>query len=310
MSEERARSPAPVYDVSEQDIQLRLASVSVGVWLSVIVCLGGIAYALLTWDQPNRGLILALTASGLLTVPVVSWLPTERIIRGRWRETFFFTWSTADVLLIAACAALDGGSRSIYVLFLILPFLFGSLSYPLRTTVLIGIVEITAFLTIAFAVGGGLLYSAFGAFALLCAALLSSWESQNEGRRRADLAETAQALQKSEATSSKQARQQLEVARFGQLALSGAATGRLEHEATELLCRVLEVDVAGVLKLQPGGDEFLIVAGSGLREEHIGGAAVPAGLGSQSGYTLATGEAAVVTDWREETRFEIGRAHV
>ena len=162
-------------------------------------------------------------------------------------------------------------------------------------------------MTIAFAVGGGLLYSAFGAFALLCAALLSFWESQNEARRRADLAETAQALQKSEATSSMQARQQLEVARFGQLALSGAPTRRLQSEATELLRRVLEVDIAGVLKLQPGGDEFLIVAGAGFREEHIGGATVPAGSGSQSGYTLATGTAAVVSDWREETRFAKSR---
>ena len=85
MSEERAESPAPVYDVSEQDIQLRLASVRIGVWLTVIVCLGGISYALLTWDGPNRGLILALTGVGLLTAPLISWLPTERIIRSRWR---------------------------------------------------------------------------------------------------------------------------------------------------------------------------------------------------------------------------------
>ncbi len=307
MNEERTESPAPVYDVSEQDIQLRLASVRVGIWLTVIVCLGGIAYALLTWDGPNRGLILALVGGGLLTVPLVSWLPTERIIRSRWREAFFFSWSTADVLLIAACAALDGGSRSAYALLLILPFLFGSLSYPLRITVLLGIVDLTAFVTIAFAVGGGLLYSGFGAFALLCAALLSSWESQNEARRRGELAETAQALHKSEATSSMQARQQLEVARFGQLALSGAPTGRLQREATELLCRVLEVDIAGVLKLQPGGEELLIVAATGLREEHIGAATVPARFGSQSGYTLATGTAAVVTDWHYENRFAKSR---
>jgi diguanylate cyclase (GGDEF)-like protein len=303
LSEERAESPAPVYDVSEEDIQLRLASVRVGIWLTVIVCLGGIAYALLTWDRPNRGLILALTGAGLLTAPLINWLPTEPIIRSRWRETFFFTWSAADVILIAGCAALDGGSRSAYALLLILPFLFGSLSYPLRITVLIGIVDIAAFVVIAFGVGGGLLYSGFGAFALLCAALLSSWESGNESRRRADLAETVRALHKSEATSSLQARQQLEVARFGQLALAGAAIERLQSEAGELLRRVLDVDLAGVLKLQPEGDEFLIVAGAGLREEHIGTARVPAGYGSQSGYTLATGTAAVVTDWREETRF-------
>jgi diguanylate cyclase (GGDEF)-like protein len=307
LSEERVDSPAPVYDVSEQDIQLRLASVRVGVWLTVIVCLGGAIYALLTWGGPNRDLILALAGAGLLTAPVINWLPTERIIRSRWREAFFFSWSAGDILLIATCAALDGGSRSAYTLLLILPFLFGTLSYPLRITVLIGIVDIAAFIVIAFGVGGGLLYSGFGAFALLCAALLSSWESRNEARRRSDLSETARALHKTEAISSMQARQQLEVARFGQLALAGAATGRLQGEACELVHRVLGVDIAGVLKLQPGGEEFLIVAGAGMREEHIGAATVPAGHGSQSGYTLATGTAAVVTDWRQETRFAKSR---
>jgi diguanylate cyclase (GGDEF)-like protein len=307
LSEERVEKSAPVYDVSEQDIQLRLASVKVGIWLTVIVCLGGITYALLTWDGPNRGLILALTGAGLLTAPIISSLPTERIVRSRWREAFFFSWSAGDIALIAICAALDGGSRSPYALLLILPFLFGSLSYPLRITILIGIVDMAAFIAIAFGVGGGLLYSGFGAFALLCAALLSSWESRNEARRRADLADTVRALHRSEATSSMQARQQLEVARFGQLALAGATTGRLQGEAAELLRRVLEVDITGVLKLQPGGDEFLIVAGAGLREEHIGAATVPAGYGSQSGYTLATGTAAVVTDWNEETRFAKSR---
>src|SRR6266540_3228840 len=107
LREEKVESPTPVYDVSEQDIQQRLASVKIGVWLSVIVSLGGAIYALLTWDGPNRGLILALVTGGLLTAPLISWLPTERIIRSRWREAFFFSWSAADVLLIAVCAALD-----------------------------------------------------------------------------------------------------------------------------------------------------------------------------------------------------------
>ena len=53
-----------------------------------------------------------------------------------------------------------------------------------------------------------------------------------------------------------QARQQREVASFGQLALGGADIDALQAEAARLLARVLEVDIAAVLKLHAGEDEF------------------------------------------------------
>jgi hypothetical protein len=46
-------SPAPVHDVSEHDIQLRLSTVRIGVWLTVIVSIGAGAYAFETWDGPT-----------------------------------------------------------------------------------------------------------------------------------------------------------------------------------------------------------------------------------------------------------------
>jgi diguanylate cyclase (GGDEF)-like protein len=307
LSEERVESPPPVHDVSEQDIQLRLATVRIGVWLTVIVSIGAGAYAVETWDGPNRVPILALVAIGLLSAPVVHLCPWEKVIRSRWREAVFFAWSAADIALICAIAALDGGSDSPYMVFLFLPFVFAALSYPPRTTALVGITTIAGFVAVAYSVGGGLPLGGLGAFAGVCIALLASWAGRNEAERRTELAQTARALQQSETTSSMQARQQQEVARFGQLALSGAPTGRLQTEGAELVRRVLDVDLAGVLKLQPGEEEFLIVAGAGFRAEHIGTTKVPAGYDSQSGYTLATGTAAVVTDWRRETRFAKSR---
>ena len=62
--------PAKAGDVAEPEIQTRLASVKVGVWLSVVVCIGGALYAIGTWDRPDRILILAVTALGLLSAPV------------------------------------------------------------------------------------------------------------------------------------------------------------------------------------------------------------------------------------------------
>ena len=120
---------------------MRLSTVPIGIWMSVIVSVGSIGYALATWGEPNRDWIILVSAIGLLSAPAVRLLPTERIVRSdRWREPFFVVWSVADVLFISACAALDGGTQSPYTLFLVLPFLFAALSYPLRGMLAVGLV--------------------------------------------------------------------------------------------------------------------------------------------------------------------------
>jgi diguanylate cyclase (GGDEF)-like protein len=304
LSDRGETAAAPGGVLSEQEIQLRLATVNVGIGLTLIVSLGALIYALFTWDHPNRALITALASVGFMSGLVVWQLPTERIVRGPYREWFFVAWSTADIALIAVIAGLDGGTRSPYNLLLVLPFLFGSLSYPLRATILIGVLDVGAFLAIALIVGGGFVYSGFGIFALLCIALLASWESGNQARRRSELAETADALQQSEETSRLQARQQIEVARFGQLALAGAGIDELNNEAAQRVNRVLGTDICGVLKAEPDKSEFEIVASSGLPEDTEGPLLVPTGTQSQAGYVLATGTPLVVRDWQNERRFK------
>ncbi len=67
--------------------------------------------------------------------------------------------------------------------------------------------------------------------------------------------------------------------------------------------RVLDLDIGGVLKLLPGGDELLLISAVGLPEGDVGKVRVPTGHQSQSGYALATGLPIVVDDWRTENRF-------
>jgi diguanylate cyclase (GGDEF)-like protein len=297
-------TPAGAGGVRDQEFETRLASIRVGIWLSAIVCLGCAVYALGTWDQPNRGWILAVIGLGLISVPLMLVLPLERIIRGRLREVFFVAWSVADVALIAACAGFDGGSQSPFMLLLILPFLFAALSYPARPIVAVGIAELAALLILSIAVGGGLPFDGFGLFAALCVALLGGWEARSQTRRRRQLAKAAGALVRSEESSRLQAHQQSAVARFGQQALEGAEIDELAREASRILTEVLDVDFGGVLKLLPSSEELLLVSAVGVPEELIGTARVPADYRSQSGYAIATGKATVVDDWRAETRFQ------
>jgi diguanylate cyclase (GGDEF)-like protein len=288
-------------EVTEQEVQTRLASVKVGLGLTVIVCLGCALYAL---GRPNEGWILAVVGVGFLSAPVIRVLPLESIVRGPYRDAFFAGWSIADVVLIATIAGLDGGSRSAYMLLLVLPFLFASLSYPTRWTAVVGLAALVAYFTVSFGVGGGFPLAGFGFFSGICVALLAAWEARNQLEQRARLAETAGALFRSERSSRLQADQQREVARFGQLALEGVGIDALSDEACRIITRVLEIDFGGVLKLLPGGEELLIVAGVGLPEEILGQGRIPAGYQSQSGYALATGMPTVVNDWAKETRFQ------
>jgi diguanylate cyclase (GGDEF)-like protein len=292
-----------IQDLSEQEVQVRIATVDIGVWLTVIVSVGAGIYAFATWDGANRETIVTVTALALMSAPFVRLLPIERIVRSSRREVFFFSWSALDILFIAVITALDGGTRSPYALFFVLPFLFGALSYPMRVTAAVGIVDMVCFVAIAVFVGGGFVYSGLGVFALFCVAVLSSWEARNQATRRVELIETAGALRASEHTSRQQARQQQEVARFGQLALGGAAISVLQADAAEMLRRVLDVEIVGVLKLVPDANELEIVAESGLPPELGKGNTIPGGYNSHSGYTLATGTPTVVTDWETETRF-------
>ena len=60
--------------------------------LTIVVCLGSAIYALSTWEEPNRQLILAVIGAGLLSAPLVHFLPWDRIVRSRWRSIRGQVW--------------------------------------------------------------------------------------------------------------------------------------------------------------------------------------------------------------------------
>jgi diguanylate cyclase (GGDEF)-like protein len=298
------RPPAGTGDVAEQEIKSRLASIGVGLWLSVIVCVGSAVYALHTWSEPHRDLILVAAVVGILSVPLIWALPGERIARSRHSEVFFAGWSIADILLIATIAGLDGGSNSPFMLLLVLPFLFAALSYPPRTIAAVGLADLAAFAVVAFGVGGGLPLDGFGVFAMVCIGLMGAWEARNQARQRDSLAESAAALLRSEESSRLQGLQQMQVARFGQLAIEGSEIDELCREACRIVAAVLEIEYGVIFKPVANGEELLLVAAAGIEEDLIGAGTVPAGRRSQSGYALVTGETTVVHDLDNEHRFQ------
>lgn len=98
--------------------------------------------------------------------------------------------------------------------------------------------------------------------------------------------------------------QQAAVARLGQEALTGLDVQELFDHAARTAADTLRAEYSQILELLPGGQEMLLRAGVGWEEGGlVGTTRVPAGLGSQAGYTLVSGEPVVTEDLLSEARF-------
>jgi two-component system CheB/CheR fusion protein len=97
-------------------------------------------------------------------------------------------------------------------------------------------------------------------------------------------------------------RQQATVAEIGWKALSGHPLQELLDNAVARVAEVSGVEYGKILELQPG-NQLLLRAGIGWKDGLVGNTTVPAGLDSQSGYTLTTREPVIVEDMQQEQRF-------
>jgi PAS domain S-box-containing protein len=98
--------------------------------------------------------------------------------------------------------------------------------------------------------------------------------------------------------------QQAAVARLGQDALTGLDIQDLFDNAARTAAETLGAEYSQILELLPGGQEMLLRAGVGWGARGlVGTTRVPAGLGSQAGYTLISGAPVVTDDLLSEARF-------
>jgi diguanylate cyclase (GGDEF)-like protein len=180
--------------VDQSALRMRVATFIAGVWVSYVVCGSSAVYVALTWQKPNRTAIAALFAAGIVASTAVSGLPHERIVRSRFREAFFFSWSVLDLALIGLATLADGGTGSPLALIFFIPVVFSAMSYPLGTVAALGGLTVAAYLTLAVTVGGaGWAYQALFAVTLSCTGVMSAWQARNHDRQRTALLEVSRA---------------------------------------------------------------------------------------------------------------------
>jgi uncharacterized integral membrane protein len=138
----------PVRMIDLSDVRIRVATVRFGIWSTLLVCGVGVAYCFASWSSPNRPLMLILLLAAMGAALIIGVLDAERIVRSRWRELFFLSWSLLDIAFIATIEALDGGARSPIVGIYFLPLVFAAISYPLALVCLIALIDVAAALGI------------------------------------------------------------------------------------------------------------------------------------------------------------------
>jgi diguanylate cyclase (GGDEF)-like protein len=175
--------------VLEDALRLRAQTVPIGVGVTYATAAALGAWVAATWGVPHRGLIAALLVIAVGMSTVIALLPTHRILRTRWREPFFLTWSLSYVAFITVMAAADGGARSPATLLFILTLVFSSLSYPLWMVGVVSASSVTAFLGLAVAVpvdrsASAVSPAAVGVFAavLVLVAGMCIWQARVNGR--------------------------------------------------------------------------------------------------------------------------------
>jgi signal transduction histidine kinase/ActR/RegA family two-component response regulator/HAMP domain-containing protein len=96
--------------------------------------------------------------------------------------------------------------------------------------------------------------------------------------------------------------EQTVVAALGQFALTSNDLDALLNQAVILVGQTLDVEFAAVFKRLPDG-QLLLQVGTGWNSEHIGSTKLPGDTATQIGFTINSGEPAVTTDPKMETRF-------
>jgi diguanylate cyclase (GGDEF)-like protein/putative nucleotidyltransferase with HDIG domain len=180
--------------VDQSAVGMRVATFSAGIWLTYVVCGTSAVYVALTWERPNRGLLLATFGLGVAGGLIAAQLPRERIVRGRYREAFFLGWSLLDLALIVVATWADGGTGSPLALIFFSPVVFSAMSYPLISVLGVGGLSVAAYMTLAVTVGGaGWAYQSLFAVMLACTGAMSAWQARNHDHQRGALMEVSRA---------------------------------------------------------------------------------------------------------------------
>jgi diguanylate cyclase (GGDEF)-like protein len=204
ISEQKPSNAAHAEIEDRSEIRFRVESIDIGVRLTLLMCAAGALYALYTWDdRGGRQLIVSLLGISAAVALTVYLLPRERLVRSRWRESFFVAWSVLQILVITVAYGADQTPTSPLALLFFIPLVYAALSYPLLSVVIVAGFDFLCYVGAVSFVFTQLgidtaeqpkpEYSGLFAFSLGVIAILCSWYARQQDNRRDDLARISRA---------------------------------------------------------------------------------------------------------------------
>ncbi|MEA2438940.1 MAG: hypothetical protein QOH76_364 [Thermoleophilaceae bacterium] len=170
------------------DLGVRLASIPAGVRVTLIVCAAA-GFDVAFYAVPSRrfalAAILVLAVVGALGIGLLPW---ERIVHSRWREPVFLAWSLSNVATITVFGFVNNTPNSALSLLFFVPIVFVSITYPLRSVLIVSAASISAYFVVALHAGSTPDWVLMFAAVLGCTALMGAWQARNHDVVREELA--------------------------------------------------------------------------------------------------------------------------
>ncbi len=175
-------------EVDGSDLGVRLASVTAGVLVTVIVCAAA-GFDVAFYAAPGRRIALAaILVLAVIAAVAMLFLPWERIVRSKWRELAFLAWSLSNVVTITVFGIINNDPNSALSLLFFVPIVFVATSYPLRSVIVVSAAVIAGFLGVAMHAGSTTDFVLMFAAVLFSTALMGAWQAHNHDRVREELA--------------------------------------------------------------------------------------------------------------------------
>jgi diguanylate cyclase (GGDEF)-like protein len=173
-------------------VRVRMRSVRVGCYTTVAAVTLIVLYLLTAPHQHHLAIELGRCGVALLAALLILALRAERLVETPYCEVFFGAWSAADLLLIAALAALDGGASSAVTLTFFLTLVFAGLFYPKRLAVGVAAMSIACYLGLGPLAGWATPHTTlYFTGVLLMTSVMCVWQAHTLEVQRRQLAEAS-----------------------------------------------------------------------------------------------------------------------
>jgi diguanylate cyclase (GGDEF)-like protein len=174
--------------VDSLEAEFRLRSARAAAWVTLMVCVPGIVYALLGGGRANRIVFVVVFVVAFLGGLAAFVAPWEAVIRSRWREAVFLAWTMSTLAMITLAVVADGGPESPVTSLLFIPIVYVGTSYPTWSVNVASLVATADYASLAVDYHQAVGRSVIVLGALGGAALMSWWQARGHARRRDHLA--------------------------------------------------------------------------------------------------------------------------